>query len=243
MKKKNSAWAAPLIVMGFALIFMNSCTVSKPVQKTTVITNNTVIPPSNTVTDIDGNVYHTVKIGTQVWMAENLKTTRYNDGTSIPLVTSGSAWASLTTPGYCFYYNDATVNKATYGAMYNWYTVSTGKLCPRGWHVPSDIEWTALTNYLGGENAAGGKLKESGMSHWGTPNDGANNSSGFTALPAGYRQDDGSFYNINDDDMWWSSTVNNPRGAWGRNVNYNYNYVTKDSYNKNYGFSVRCIKD
>lgn len=243
MKKKNSVWAASLIVMGFALIFTNSCTVSKPIQRTTVITNNTVVPPSNMVTDIDGNIYHTVKIGPQVWMAENLKTTRYNDGTSIPLVTSGSAWATLTTPGYCFYDNDATVNKATYGAMYNWYTVSTGKLCPRGWLVPSDAEWTTLTNYLGGENAAGGKLKESGISHWGTPNDGATNSSGFTALPGGFRQDDGSFYNINDDATWWSSSVNNPQSARGRNVNYNYSYVTKDSYNKNFGFSVRCVKD
>jgi uncharacterized protein (TIGR02145 family) len=243
MKKTNRVRVVPFILMGFALIITNSCTVSKPMQRTAVITNNTVVPPSNTVTDIDGNVYHTVKIGTQVWMAENLKTARYNDGTSIPLVTSGSTWANLTTPGYCFYENDASVNKATYGAMYNWYTVSTGKLCPGGWHVPSDVEWTTLTNYLGGENAAGGKLKQTGLSLWSSPNDGATNSSGFTALPAGYRQEDGSFYNINDDDMWWSSTLNKPRVAWGRNVNYNYNYVTIDSYDKNYGFSVRCIKN
>jgi len=127
--------------------------------------------------------------------------------------------------------------------MYNWYTVSTGKLCPRGWLVPSYAEWTTLTNYLGGENAAGGKLKESDILHWGTPNDGATNSSGFTALPGGFRQDDGSFYNINDDATWWSSSVNNPQSARGRNVNYNYSYVTKDSYNKNFGFSVRCVKD
>jgi uncharacterized protein (TIGR02145 family) len=243
MKKTNRVRVVPFILMGFALIITNSCTVSKPMQRTAVITNNTVVPPSNTVTDIDGNVYHTVKIGTQVWMAENLKTARYNDGTSIPLVTSGSTWANLTTPGYCFYENDASVNKATYGAMYNWYTVSTGKLCPGGWHVPSDVEWTTLTNYLGGENTAGGKLKQTGLSLWSSPNDGATNSSGFTALPAGYRQEDGSFYNINDDDMWWSSTLNKPRVAWGRNVNYNYNYVTIDSYDKNYGFSVRCIKN
>ena len=202
-----------------------------------------VVPYSNTAADIDGNVYHTVTIGAQVWMVENLKATKYNDGTSIPLVTGGPAWANLKAQGYCFYDNDATVNKATYGALYNWYTVNTGKLCPAGWHVPTDVDWTTLTNYLGGENAAGGKLKETGISHWGTPNDGATNSSGFTALPGGYRQEDGSFYNINDDDTWWSSTVNDPRGAWGRNVNYNYSYVTKDSYNKKFGFSVCCLKN
>ena len=182
---KTRIWITPLFIMGFVLICTNSCTVSKPVQKTSVITTKTVVTPSNTVTDIDGNVYHTVKIGTQVWMVENLKTTKYNDGTPIPLVTANSSWAILTTPGYCFYNNDANVNKATYGAMYNWYIVNTGKLCPAGWHVPIDAEWTTLTNYLGSENAAGGKLKEFGISHWVTPNDGTTNSSGFTALPAG----------------------------------------------------------
>jgi uncharacterized protein (TIGR02145 family) len=243
MIKKTRIWVTALLTIGCVLTLTYSCTVSKPVQNKPVTAVKPVVTHSNTVTDIDGNIYHTITIGTQVWMVENLKTTRYNDGTPIPLVTGGPAWANLKAPGYCFYNNDANINKALYGAIYNWFTVNTGKLCPAGWHVPIDAEWTTLTNYLGGENAAGGKMKESGISHWVTPNDGANNSSGFTALPAGYRQDDGSFYNINDDDYWWSSTVSTPTNSWGRNVNYNYAYVTRDSFNKRFGYSVRCIRD
>jgi uncharacterized protein (TIGR02145 family) len=228
---KNKAWIYSLMAMGFVLILTNGC--KKDDEKST------------SVTDIDGNGYDTVTIGTQVWMVENLKTTKYNDGTSIPLVTSDTSWSNLTTPGYCFYDNDAATNKANYGAIYNWYTVNTGKLCPTGWHVPADAEWTTLTNYLGGENAAGGKLKESGISHWVTPNDGATNSSGFTALPGGYRQEGGSFCNINDDDFWWSTTTSTSQitKAWSRGVNYNYPYVYNDFYLKSFGFSVRCIRD
>jgi uncharacterized protein (TIGR02145 family) len=176
-------------------------------------------------------------------MIENLKTTKYRNGDPIPKVTEGQQWSKLTNGAYCDFENDNN-NADNYSHLYNWYAVTDNRnIAPTGWHVPTDAEWTTLTNYLGGENAAGGKLKETGLTHWVTPNDGATNSSGFTALPGGYRQDDGSFYNINDDVNWWSSTVNNPSGAWGRNVNYNYSYVTKDSYNKNSGFSVRCVKD
>jgi uncharacterized protein (TIGR02145 family) len=244
MKNKNRIWVTPLFLIGFVLLFMISCTVSKPVQRTVVIPP-TDATPSNKVTDIDGNVYGTVSIGSQLWMAENLKTTKYNDGTPIPLVSENSSWANLTTPGYCFYDNDANINKTTYGALYNWYTVSTNKLCPRGWHVPSDAEWTRLTNYLGGERAAGGKLPESGISHWVTPNDGATNSSGFTALPGGYRQEEGGFVNINDDDFWWSTNTSTTQitKAWSRGVNYNYPYVYNDFYLKSFGFSVRCLRN
>ncbi|MCX6335307.1 MAG: fibrobacter succinogenes major paralogous domain-containing protein [Bacteroidia bacterium] len=218
--------------MGFVLIFTNGCKKDED-------------SPSNGVTDIDGNIYDTVAIGTQVWMVENLKTTKYNDGTSIPLVTVEAAWSNLTTPGYCFYDNDAGTNKATYGAIYNWYTVNTGKLCPTGWHVPSDAEWTTLTNFLGGEYVAGGKLKQSGISLWSSPNDGATNWSGFTALPAGYRQEAGSFCNINDDDFWWSTTTSTSQitKAWSRGVNYNYPYVYNDFYLKSFGYSVRCLRN
>jgi len=209
----------------------------------TAATSVAVVAIPGTVTDIDGNIYHSDTIGIQIWMVENLKVTKYNDGSPIPLIKDGHAWSMLTTAGYCWYNNDATALKNNYGALYNWIAVNTGNLCPTGWHVPSDNEWSILTTYLGGENKGGGKLKESGISHWGTPNDGATNSSGFTALPAGYRQDDGSFYNIKDDDNWWSITMSDTKSAWGRNVNYNYSYVTRDSYNKKFGFSVRCLKD
>jgi uncharacterized protein (TIGR02145 family) len=139
------------------------------------------------VTDTDGNVYHTVIIGTQEWMVENLKTRRFNDGSAIPLVASSSAWPTLTTAGYCWYNNDSAANSATYGALYNWFAVNAGKLAPTGWHVPSDSEWNVLITYLGGESVAGGRLKEAGTVHWNSPNAGATNEFGFTALPGGHR--------------------------------------------------------
>ena len=149
------------------------------VERTAFISNRLV-------TDIDGNVYQTVTIGTQVWMVENLKTTRYIDGTAIPLDTNSSTWGGLTTPGYCWY-NDSAIYGNTYGALYNWYAVNTGKLAPAGWHVPTDSEWTVLTTYLGGETVAGGKLKDTGTTYWQSPNTGATNASGFLALPGGFR--------------------------------------------------------
>jgi uncharacterized protein (TIGR02145 family) len=196
-----------------------------------------------TVTDIDGNLYHTITIGTQVWLVENLKTTRYNDGASIPLITESSAWGNLDTPGYCWYDNDAA-NKDTYGSLYNWFAVNNGNLAPAGWHVPTDAEWTMLTTFLGGESIAGGKLKETGWSHWRTPNAGATNESGFTALPAGHRDINGTFSAMDDDGYWWSVSEYGTTGkAWYRNMNYNYAGVVSVSSNKKNGHSVRCIKD
>jgi len=156
-----------------------------------------------TLSDIEGNSYKTIQIGTQVWMAENLKTAKYNDNTSIPLVTIG-LWGD-TNPAYSWYNNDPAT-KDTYGALYKWYTVATGKLCPTGWHVPSDVEWTTLTTFLGGEGVAGGRMKESGTGHWLTPNSDATNSSGFTALPVGSRYRDGLFYNNGKTALFKSST-------------------------------------
>ena len=196
---------------------------------------------SITVTDIDGNVYNTLTIGTQVWMKENLKTTKYRDGISIPLVTDATAWSNLSTPGYCWYNNDATNYKATYGAIYNWYTVTTGKLCPIGWHVPSDAEWTTLTTYLGGESVAAGKMKETGTTHWTSPNTGTTNESGFTALPGGHYN--GAFYFIGNDGYWWSTTEYSATDAWNLHLYHNVNNVFRESSNKKIGFSVRCIKD
>jgi uncharacterized protein (TIGR02145 family) len=183
--------------------------------------------------DGDNNYYSVVQIGTQLWMAENLKTTKFKDGTTlIPNVTEDAAWAALTTPAYCWYGN-FVVNKDVYGALYNWYTVNTGNLCPTGWHAPGDAEWTTLTTYLGGESVSGGKLKETGTAHWENPNT-ATNESGFTALPGNLR---GGILKYG---YWWSSTEFNSTWSWYRNIR-NSNDVTQDAYNKTNGLSVRCL--
>jgi uncharacterized protein (TIGR02145 family) len=231
MKKGKSILIYPLVIMGISLIFAASCS------------NKDDSVSSSTVKDADGNVYHEVTVGTQVWMVENLKTTTYNDGTAIPLVTDNTVWGALTTPAYCWYNNDAGTNKSTYGALYNWYAVNTGKLCPKGWHVPSDAEWTTLTTYLGGESVAGGKLKEAGTTHWASPNTGANNSSGFTALPGGSHYSNGLFYIMGTYGFWWCATENTSTDAWHRYMNSSSAIVTPKTALKNLGFSVRCIKD
>ena len=193
-----------------------------------------------TVTDVDGNVYHTVVIGTQEWMVENLKTTKYNDSTAIPNVTDGPTWSALTTPAYCWYTNDAATYKATYGALYNWYTVNTGKLAPTGWHVPTDAEWTTLTTYIGGETVAGGKLKATGT--WSSPNTGATNETGFSALPGGCRYPNGTFSLIGDYGNWWSATANDASSSWSRTMYSNGTNVYRANGSNAYGFSVRCVK-
>jgi uncharacterized protein (TIGR02145 family) len=194
--------------------------------------------------DIDGNVYQTVVIGNQEWMAENLKTTKLNDGTLIPKVTDNIAWGgSLNSGAYSYSMNDET-NGETYGALYNWYIVNTGKLCPAGWHVPTDAEWSTLITYLGGESVAGGKLKEIGTVHWDAPNTMADNASGFSALPGGYRNNVGGFENIGKIGAWWSTTEGTNEGrAYGRDVAYNDAFVAKPNYYKQNGVSVRCVKD
>ncbi len=200
-------------------------------------------------TDGDNNNYPVVKIGTQVWMAENLKTTKYNDGTAIPLVTDDTAWMGLSTPAYCWNNNDEAAYMDTYGALYNWYVVSTtingGKnICPSGWHVPVDDEWTILTDYLGGDSVAGGKLKETGITHWISPNTGATNETGFTALPGGFRSYyTGGFNNDTYFGLWWSSSENAASDAWGRDSRYNGGGVLRSLYSKLNGLSVRCVRD
>ncbi len=199
-----------------------------------------------TISDIDENSYKWVKIGTQIWMAENLKTTKYDDGTDISNLTLNADWlAEDGTAGhngaYCWHNNDEA-NK-TYGALYNWYAVAnTSLLCPSDWHVPSDEEWTTLTTYLGGESVAGGKLKETGNVHWNSPNTGATNESGFTAFPGGRRQN-GMFDNLRSYSFLWSATAYTDTWARFRGISGNdvsiYNSVMID---KN-GFTVRCLKD
>jgi len=189
----------------------------------------------------DGEVYKWVKIGTQIWMAENLNATKYKDGTYIPVVKDDSSWASLKTGAYCFYKNDIA-NKTIYGALYNWYAVNTGMLCPMGWHVPDDSEWKSLIKYLGGEDVAGGKLKETGTTHWLSPNIGATNTSGFSTLPGGLRIFNGSFMNVTYQGDWWSTMESSTSGAWGM-VLGNSSSVDPGNYPKVTGLSVRCMRN
>jgi uncharacterized protein (TIGR02145 family) len=237
MKNRNSIY--PLILLYLLLVFTSNCSKSdidgedKPIS-------------GKTVTDIDGNVYHTVVIGKQIWMVENLKVLHYNDGTTpIPIVTDPLDWQIRTDAACCMYNNDNT-NFATYGVLYNWYAASNNKLCPKGWHVATNDEWIIMNDWLNDKDTGGGKLKESGTTHWSSPNTGADNSSGFTALPGGQRHADfGSFNYIGLGGYTWSSTGSNVNSdnAWSGWVSYDKSYVKFASVSKRYGFSVRCIKD
>jgi uncharacterized protein (TIGR02145 family) len=198
-----------------------------------------------TVTDIEGNSYKTISIGTQVWMTENLKTTRYNDGSTIPLVADPAIWSNLTTPSYCWYNNEEAAYKNLYGALYNWYAVNTGKLCPIGWHVPSEDEWIIIESYLGGVEVAGKKLKEAGFVHWKLTQGSktATNESGFTSLPSGMRWELGDFNNIEKYNFFWSST---PCGLTGARYRLQSVYDDENSdgcTSDKRGGSVRCVKD
>ena len=198
------------------------------------------------VSDVDGNTYTTVSIGTQVWLGGNLKTTLYNDHTAIPNVTVNATWEALSTAAYCWYNNDAATYKNSYGALYNWFAVNTGKLCPSGWHVPTGDEWATFTTFLGGTLIAGSKLKEAGTAHWNSPNTDATNETGFTALPGGDRTVTGTFGAIGDNGYWWMSTETVPitlgqAKSWTIiNTGGIMSWINAD---KNIGMSVRCIND
>jgi uncharacterized protein (TIGR02145 family) len=200
---------------------------------------------TGSVTDIDGNTYKTVKIGKQWWMAENLATTTYKDGTPIANVIDPIEWGNLTTAAYCWYGNDETSYKDTYGGLYNFYAVETGKLCPDGWHVPSDEEWYMLVYEVGGPSVSGGKLKEAGYEHWLDPNTGATNDFGFTGLPAGCKGPNewDTFGGMSTNTWFYTSD------SWGESGIYHGMHYTIDyddwgfNDNKRYGYSVRCVKD
>jgi uncharacterized protein (TIGR02145 family) len=216
-------------------------------------------------TDADGNNYTVVTIGTQTWMAENLKTTKYNDGIDIPLakdtaalINDPTAWWNLTTSAYFWYKNDAATYKNEYGALYNWYAVNTGKLAPTGWHVSTDAEWTTLGNYLiaNGYNYDGSTSGDyyakslAATTNWTTYKDAGaigndlskNNSTGFSAMPGGgcYA---GGFYFVGRDGYWWSSTENDASSTWARGLNYNDIGLSRYNYSKYAGYSVRCVRD
>jgi len=206
-------------------------------------TTLSVSSPIESVTDIDGNVYNTVTIGDQTWMAENLKTTTYNDGTPIPNVTDNTEWSNLSSGAYCWYNNNETTYKDSYGALYNWYTVETENLCPSGWHVPDYSEWTILIDYLGGNSIAGGKLKEAGTEHWLSPNTDGTNESGFTARPAGARvPNPDDFVYLGEAGFWWTSlgttSYYNPQIYNNGSEIFAYAGVDRGS-----GLSIRCLKN
>jgi uncharacterized protein (TIGR02145 family) len=221
---------------------------------------------TSTISDIDGNSYNTVLIGAQCWTKENLRVRRYNNGTSMLFDTTGgsggssSTWQNLTRGAHTIYAHDSTAttpsNLTKYGYLYNWYAakgISTGgvilandtlRICPTGWHVPTDTEWTTLTTELGGESVAGGKLKSIGtVSYWSSQSAGTDNSSGFSALPGGYRIKDGSFNNLSNSAVFWRATQVNDNNAWSSRLEHNSNNVSKDSYEKQLGASIRCLKD
>lgn len=199
---------------------------------------------------ISNEQYKVVRIGDQIWMAENLKTSKYNNGVSIPLVTDATEWAGLSTPAYCWYNNDQTTYGDTYGALYNWYTVNTGNLCPAGWHLPTDEEWTILETFVendGHSGTEGTALKST--SGWYNSGNGTDDY-GFSALPGGKRNSlaerpswNGMFIYIGNDGNWWSSTEYDSSRAYFRCLS-DYNNIVDCWRNiKSQGFSVRCVKD
>jgi uncharacterized protein (TIGR02145 family) len=206
-----------------------------------LIVNDNVQQPTSgygaNITDNEGNTYKTVYIGTQQWMAENLKVSKYSDGTAIPNITDNTQWQNNTTGAWSYYNNEK---------LYNWYAVSpttngNKNVCPTGWHVPTDSEWTVLTDYLGGAGVAGGKMKEVGS--WNSPNTDATNTSLFTGLPSGIRYNDGGCNYVGSVGYWWSSTENYSNGAWSRHLyNFSGSAYSGNDY-KNFGYSVRCLRD
>jgi uncharacterized protein (TIGR02145 family) len=226
--------------MALVLIFTSGCKKDNP-----EITYGSM-------TDQAGNVYKTVEIGTQTWMAENLKTTKFNDNSSILNVTGNSAWSNLTTPGYCWYNNDEATNKPLYGTLYNWYAAKTGKLCPTGWHVPTDTEFKTLEMSLGmtqsqadvtlwrGTNE-GDQMKST--TGWKTGENGTN-TSGFSALPGGYRyHQNGGFNNIGELGYWWCFNESAPTLGYYRRLDGNNDGVYRDGTLKAAGKYIRCVKD
>jgi len=199
------------------------------------------------ISDVESNTYKTVYIGTQQWMAENLKTAKYSDGSEIPNVTVNTQWQNNTTGAWAYFNNDAA-NNAKYGKLYNWYAVSpttngNKNVCPTGWHVPTVAEWNVLTDYLGGASVAGGKLKEVGTSSWFSPNTAATNTSLFTGLPGGHRASIGNYNDFRSYGNWWCSTESGTGNAWDRYLSSGSGSADIFNCSKNLGLSVRCLKD
>ena len=227
------------ILLGFIGIGLLTFVGCKKDEGTTSKNSNNPIA----ATDADGNVYTSVTIGTQEWMTENLRTSKYSDGTAIPNVKDDTQWSNLSTAAWCHYDNDSSQYESTYGKLYNWYAVETGKLCPTGWHVPTDAEWTILTDYLtanGHNGTEGDALKAT--SGWASGGNGTDNY-GWLGLPGGSRSFNGNFYSIGNYGYWWSSSQDNTGRALYRNLLNSFDAVSRNDSSKESGFSVRCLRD
>lgn len=195
-----------------------------------------------TVKDVDGNEYKTVVIGSQTWFAENLKTTKYASGKAIPNVTDKTKWVDCKSAAYCWYDNNSS-NKDEYGALYNWYVINTANICPNGWHVATDQDWTTLVNKIGGEEKAAAKLRETGTKHWKEEVEGASNEYGFNMLAGGFRDAYGNFTWQTIDAGYWTATGKTPSYAWNRTAFYYDQHINRHEIQKCFGYSVRCVKN
>jgi uncharacterized protein (TIGR02145 family) len=237
---KISFFISFAFLLGFLTLTFNGCEDTKPVL------NPDYTGQTGQVTDIEGNTYNTIGIGSQIWMAENLKTTTLKDNSLIPSVLNDSIWATnyYHSPGYCWYNNDSIINKKVYGALYNFYVVGTELLCPSGWHVPDESEWNTLESFLGGPEIAGGNLKDYYKSLWKDPNPCLVNNYGFYALPGGERLNySGDFFQVGESGFWWTKTSKNDFYAYSRSMSFSDKSLRTYEINKKAGCSVRCIKD
>jgi uncharacterized protein (TIGR02145 family) len=201
-------------------------------------------PAPDSLRDRDGNLYRTVRIGAQVWMAQDLRVTRYRDGSLLSLITDDAEWRDATSGAYCWFENDRAGPRATYGALYDFHAVADARgLCPAGWHVPSEAEWATLVKHLGGPQVAGGKLKDTLAGRWNRPNRGATDRSGFGGLPGGGRGRNGEFGERGNYGTWWSATAHDADYAWHRGLSHDDAAVSRNAGHKASGFCVRCVKD
>ncbi len=233
MKKKDRIWIYSVNTMAVSLLSL-SISLKSIAQEST-----------ETVQDIDGNIYKIITIGEQVWMKEDLKTTKFSNGDSISTTTPATLdITNEPTPKYQWAYDGNKSNVEIYGRLYTWYAATDDRnICPTGWHVPTVADWSTLTTYLVSEYVAGGKLKEKGIIHWKSPNTGATNESGFTALPGGYRYGNGTFYDIGVTGNWWSSTEVSTNNAWCYTMYNNLRNVNKHYGKKTNDLSIRCVRD
>jgi uncharacterized protein (TIGR02145 family) len=232
IKNKRMIWLYSFITLAFLSLLINGC--KKDDTKV------------NELTDGDGNIYTSVTIGTQVWLKENLRTTRYRNGDIIGTTTPATLdIRGESTPAYQWVYSGNEANIATYGRLYTWYAITDSRgLCPEGWHIPGDNEWGALATFLGGEDIAGGKLKETGTTHWMSPNTGADNITGFTAVPGGFRNSDGTFSDMTLTCTMWSSSAYDIEFPYLCDLYAIAGYLNRYyGYGKSFGFAVRCVKN